>query len=285
MTMTWTSVFAIQKMVSRDPAAAALVDVGMSDQCFAVREMDGAGKARYGGERIRVETYDGQRVRRAGPGALAFSAPLIARSVPKGNLLQVDHIDLTYRVGDRVVAHPAADWLFTAWVVREPGILVDNLWLLSKDEQQRLAAMPGVESHFNYSLSLLEPVASATLVPGAARSYAPGIGYCSVTKAANLLTVECFKPGIQPAQLIAQVEGASYTLPPSRRTDFTPAALELWGGAHFKTTLYAKGLAEPQVRLTAYEARAHFDREIDVPGVLGGPLSTCPIFPTPAATP
>jgi hypothetical protein len=48
----------------------------------------------------------------------------------------------------------------------------------------------------------------------------------------------------------------------------------------FTKGLYAEATPTPRVRITVCEARTHFDREIDVPGVLGGPLSACPIFPS-----
>jgi hypothetical protein len=102
------------------------------------------------------------------------------------------------------------------------------------------------------------------------------------------VAVSCFKPGAQPALLEANVDGtAESTITPAgmnrpnRGADFTPAWLDFWGGYRHDMQLVVRGAEVPRVNVTAYEARAHFDRQIVVPGVLGGPIATCPAPTTP----
>jgi hypothetical protein len=57
--------------------------------------------------------------------------------------------------------------------------------------------------------------------------------------------------------------------------DFTPAALDFWGGQRSDMQLVAHGTEVPRVKVTTYQARAHFDRQLVRPGVLGGPASAC----------
>jgi hypothetical protein len=285
MTMTWQTAFAVQKVLSRNPAAASLVDVGMAEQCFSIRKADGAGFFRYGDQRFGPDPRDEEQLHLAGPGALAFSTRLVPHSMPEGHRLVVNRADLTYQAGGRVVVHAPSRSLLMGMPGGAYGSVFDNRWMLNRNDQQRLAATPGIEAHFVYSLSLLKPVASATIEAGAPRRYLPGIGYCSASvgagapqAGANVIEVNCFKPGSQPAQLTAVLEGApEYQGSNFRATDFTPAALELWSGEYYRTSMFTRQLPLPRVRLAAYEASAHFDREIVVPGVLGGSLASCPL--------
>jgi len=291
-TITWQTAFAVQKSLSRDPAAAALVDVGMAENCFSIRDTAAAGVSRNGDQRVALDPDEYASVKRAGFGALAFTTRLISHSIPEGHRLAVAHVDFSYQAESRLVVRPTNISPRLVKGAGEVGIVSSNRWLLTLEEQQRLAATPGVESHFVYSLSLLQPVAAATIEAGAPRRYLAGIGYCSATATANVMQtpphvihVDCFKPGEQPAQLIAALESATENLVHMRSTDFTPAALELWDGKYFNVALFTSEVPAPRVRLTAYEARAHFDREIVVPGVLGGPLATCPLVPATETSP
>jgi hypothetical protein len=113
-------------------------------------------------------------------------------------------------------------------------------------------------------------------------AYRPGIGFCGASDrySDRNAFVNCYVVGDQPALLTARLEGQpGVDDRPGGAPDFTPALLDFWGGdRHYMNVAAA---AAKQLRVTAYEARAHFTRQFDVPGVLGGPVSSCPL-PAPA---
>jgi hypothetical protein len=161
----------------------------------------------------------------------------------------------------------------------DEGLLAaTHYWLLSRSDYERLAALDGVETHIDYSLSLLAPSATAELATHGRRAFYPGIGYCSAAdRSTPLIHVDCFIAGAQPALLVANVDGApEIEGKASGRPNFAPAALDFWGGQRHAIQLRARGSDVPRVKITAFEAHAHFDRRMVVPGVLGGPVSSCP---------
>jgi hypothetical protein len=149
--------------------------------------------------------------------------------------------------------------------------------LLSKKDHQRLTADPGTTAQFDYSLSLLGPKATVVFAADGRRASRPGVGYCGTTVAASRgVIVNCYRVGDQPAQLATRQDAQSDIEDrASGQPDFTPAILDIWGGRRHR--MYVADAAGSPVRVTAYEARAHFTRQFDVPGVLGGPVSTCPL--------
>jgi hypothetical protein len=269
--MTWPRIFAVQKMLSPDPAAAALVQVQVAKGCFPTTA-------------VVPTLFSEEQRRKAGPGVIAFETRLIRTNVPPGNLLAVGTAVVTYRIAGTDIrpAHAEPDPLRapSQWKTTRDGTLTwDDYWLLSKSEFDRLAVAHDVETQINYSLSLTAPAAQARFLADGRRASYAGIGYCSATldRASGAIGVDCFKAGAQPAQLVASLDNA----PEAERKasgypNFTPAVLTLWGGRHYAMQLHGSGTEIPRVSVTAYRARVHFDRQLVVPGVLGGSLSSCP---------
>lgn len=284
--MTWPRVFAVQKLFAPDASAAAFVQVQVARGCFpaAVLLPDRIGTS-AGAAAVIVPTLfsEGQR-RTAGTGAVAFVTRLVRTSIPPGDLLTVGHAAVTYRIAGAAIkpaqAEPGPLRDPLQWKTTPDGTLtLDDYWLLSRNEFDRLAAAHDVATQIDYSLSLAAPAAEARfLADGRRRSY-PGIGYCSATldRATAVVDVDCFKAGAQPAQLVANLDGAPrIESKASGYPDFTPAVLNFWGGQRHTVQLHATGSEVPLVSITAYRARAHFDRHFVVPGILGGPVSACP---------
>jgi hypothetical protein len=153
-------------------------------------------------------------------------------------------------------------------------------WVLPFADHQRLAATAGIETHVEYSLSVLAPSASAELVVDGERRYYAGLGWCgaSMDRTAGTVEVNCYAPGAQPAQLVANVAGApnEAAVTTGANLDYTPAILDFWGGRGHRMSVPHTGADAPRVTVTAYEPRAHFDKRFVIPGVLGGPASACP---------
>jgi hypothetical protein len=152
-------------------------------------------------------------------------------------------------------------------------------WLLPRSTYDRLAHSRDVHTEIHYFLRLLAPVAGAEFQADGRRQFYPSIGYCSATfnPAGGAVNVDCFKPGPQPAQLVASLAGTPASAgSPSGFPDFTPAALDFWGGRRHLMKLRAEGNGIPRVQVTAFAALAQFDPRIVVPGILGGSVSACP---------
>ena len=109
----------------------------------------------------------------------------------------------------------------------------------------------------------------------------PHVGYCRAQYDASTATVniDCFKRGVQPALLSAKFRGAlggAENWPPS----YPPTwYMPLTGQRHRIALQVPLGVDRSTVTLTAYEARAHFDRRVAAAGVLGGPIAQCPLPP------
>lgn len=176
------------------------------------------------------------------------------QAVLAGDTLIVDMVDVKYRgVIGKPVRPKMSMRMFVQPLTADSGAAtVDHYWLLPAADYQRLAAISGVEAELDYCSATFDAVT-------------------------GFLAVDCFKHGSQPTQLVAYLDGAlSNTRIASRRAEYTPASLDFWGGFRHRMQLRSSGGQMPKVKVTAFEARAHFDRQIVVPGVLGGVPTACP---------
>lgn len=282
-TMSRPRMFGVQKWLSPEPAAAASVAASLEPGCFPARTLQAPDEADPSpGERITAGIFPPLQRMRAGADAVAFVVRLVVDPLPEGGQL-VGRAQLTYSTADgRTVSLGAGSTSQPSdqqWVKTESGQrAMDHYWLLSKKDYELLAADPGVTAHFDYSLSLLGPKATAVFAADGGRAFRPGIGYCGTTVSgtAKWVNVNCYRVGDQPALLAARLNAQpdieDHT---SGQPDFTPAILDFWGGRRHR--MYVADATGLPVRVTAYEARAHFTRQFDVPGVLGGPPSSCPL--------
>jgi hypothetical protein len=282
MFTSWRPVFALQKRLAAEPGSAAALQVQLAEGCFPARVLDdGATPASAATAQLTARRYaDGHR-EFAGPGAIAFSTQLLARDIPGDGVIAIGHVGFGWFAAGKELRSTRPAGSSSQWMTPADGQpRADHYWLVSKADLAQLAATPGVEARIDYSLNLLSPKASAQFVADGRRSHYSGIGYCDARfdRSVGSVIVSCFKPGAQPALLTARLAGApASTAVPSRGADFTPAILDFWGGRKHRMTLAAKGADVPQVIVTTYQARDHFDRQITVPGVLGGPASSCPL--------
>ncbi|HXC60329.1 MAG TPA: hypothetical protein VN645_13530 [Steroidobacteraceae bacterium] len=281
MLLTWPVVFGLQKRLSSDPAAAASVQLSVPEGCFPSRVLDGnANMAGEIGARLTALRYTEEHRKAMGAGAIAFSTRLLAQPLPAGQVLVVDHAEVGYYNGSQKLRHLRAGLSSVARMSPINGLPnVDHYWLLPAADAKRFASTAGVETRLDYSLSLLAAKHKVQFAADGQRNHYPGIGYCGANfdRSTGAVAVSCFKPGAQPAMLTAGLEGAADSVISNHRIDFTPAALDFWGGFRHRVQLIAHGTEIPRVEVTVYEARAHFDKQFTVPGVLGGLPSACPV--------
>jgi hypothetical protein len=277
MLLTWPRVFALQKMLSPEPAAASPLDVQLEQACFPARVLDAAGAGGRAGE-IRPDAFSEEQRDRAGADAIAFNTRLAVRGVPEGNLVRVGSVVATWRAGGTQLARVLPGESRQKWTDDEGVPAVDHFWLLRRTDHEALAVREDVQTQLHYAMTLLAPTATAEFVADGQRAWHPGIGYCSAEfdRSQGGVQVDCYKWGAQPALLTANIVGRpdmerQVSAPP----DYTPALIDFWGGQRHNVTLKVPGPEVPRVIVTAYRARAHFDRHVTAPGVLGGPPSAC----------
>jgi len=278
--MGWSPVFAIQKALSPDADAAATVHATLQDGCFPARVLrpNGAeGEAVPGALQLTAQRYSEDHRKFAGADAIAFSTRLDAE-VPEGSRLVVNHVEVHYLRGDQELRRLRPGRTSSYLMKPVDGHAVaDHYWLLPAADAKRLSSDAAIQTRIDYSLSLLAPKNMAQFMADGRRRYYDGIGYCGADfdPSSGTVAVSCFKPGAQPALIVASVDGVE-SAPPRRPVDFTPAALDFWGGQRSDMQLVAHGTGIPQVKVTTYQPRAHFDRQLARAGVLGGAASACP---------
>jgi hypothetical protein len=262
-------IFAMQIFPSHDPAAAASIRIDLVKGCFP---------AHARAESRAAVPADGEDQNgRLGPGTIMFATQNIQEGIPAGDRLTAGPAQLTYRVAGKVVHTLYPEWP-SPQTPSDGGLLATSqTWLLPRSTYDRLAQSHNVQTEIHYFLRLLAPEASAEFLADGRREFYPGLGYCSAAfnPAGGVVNVNCFKPGPQPAQIVASLADTASAGSPSGAPDFTPAALDFWGGRRHLMSLRADGNDIPRVHVTAFAAIAHFDRRIVVPGVLGGPVSAC----------
>lgn len=280
--MSWPRVFAVQKALSPEPAAAINVRAQLVQACFPARVLDAAGGGNPSGRaaEIRPDVFSDEQRSRAGSNAVAFSTRMAPHDVPEGSIIRVGRVIARWRAGGKVLHGALPGESRQRWVLDDAGqAAVDHYWLLKREDYERLAAQVGVEIQVDYSMTLLAAQATSEFLADGQRAWRPGIGYCSATfdRARGVVSVNCYKWGAQPALLAANIAGRpDIERKISRWPDYTPAILDFWGGTHHDMSLTSQGPETPRVIVTAYRARTHFDRQIVVPGVLGGSVSACP---------
>jgi hypothetical protein len=164
----------------------------------------------------------------------------------------------------------------------DASVSATHFWLAPRhayeDAERRSARL-----RLKYFVSLLEPTASTEIGVDGVRQYVSGFGYCStlLDAAPDAVSIDCFMRGRRPALVTARWSQGTEARETMTRPDYTPAALEILSGAPYRLTLSRpRGSTAARITLTAYEARAHVERSLDAPGLLGGP--SCSASPTSA---
>ncbi|MGH8217646.1 MAG: hypothetical protein ACREUT_03610 [Steroidobacteraceae bacterium] len=273
--MTWSRIFSVQRLFSANPSAAASIGLQLAKGCFPARVFNADRGSRV--VAFAPEAADEQRGR-AGPD-IVFSTRSIRTGIPADDRLTTARVQLTFRTADEVVRIPHPPQFPSAQPGESGPPSGRQDWLLPRSTYDRLTRSREVEAEIHYFFNLLAPQASAAFLADGTRAFYPGLGYCSATfsSASGMVDVDCFKWGTQPAQVVARLADTPGSAgSPSGYPDFVPAALDFWGGQRHLMRLRAAGSGIPRVNVTAFAAVAHFERRIAVPGVLGGPISSCP---------
>jgi hypothetical protein len=227
---------------------------------------------------VEGETWD-RLAAAAGPDAISFATPFTLRGVPHEWRPEVSAVELVYLNGGGKILERLPAARFTAvWkpdaADRPEG---SHYWVLPRQAYRRLAQHGDVRLRLDYSLSLLQPRVAQIPVDGRRREIA-GVGYCSAALDGrrNRVLVDCFEHGRRPALLAAELIGRPDTRADTGFPDYAPVWLQALSSARYSLALPDGSAAATRVKLTAYEARSHFNRSVSARGILGGPPAACP---------
>jgi hypothetical protein len=292
---TWNRVIAIQKAVTANSTAAAALNVSLTPGCFPTALfpppgglVGGASEDSYPqdtGESVANQlkvyptTFGSEHHNAAGRNAIAFATAIVPTGAPPDWKVLLSNVSATYRNDGNEVLH-------TLWYSRVTPIWKPtpdgarsavHLWLLPRDAYETLVSQ-SAHLQLDYSFSLLEPHSFELPVDGK-RHYLSALGYCRAKRdpLTSGVTVKCFKNGDQPGLVAAKFIDVQTPEIVASEPDFTPAWLSYPGGKRYKINLPATAEADgARIKITAYEARAHTERQLIVPGVLGGTPTECP---------
>lgn len=225
----------------------------------------------------------------AGNGGVAFMTSVTSRSLPRGwriDTLKVNanysssgmERDLRLRPARVTVENPDAAY----------GDTISNYWLASNSTVNQLKGLSGLELDLEFSLAALSPE-SVVLETDGVRRHFPSIGYCRAEREdlLNRVNVECFKRGLQPTMLSAELIDI-----PSSRVDgaypnYAPRWLNWVNGTRYTMTVDAPSLSgHDAVLISAWQTRGFMARTLTMPGMLGSDSESCKIpgLDDPAAT-
>jgi non-heme chloroperoxidase len=285
MLVGWQQLFALQKAVARDAPPGDELEVALNAGCFPAESAGvlkgGAGGTSAATQLLGAGLWSAEDLEAAGSGAVAFATAVSARDVPDGWVMKIANVEATYVDEEQRVLRRARPARLTAQrqTTLDGRAAGAHAWLLPTAAVERLEREPAARLRLDYSVSLLEPSAVDLEVDGK-RRYLPNVGYCGARydAAASAIHVDCFKRGPQPALIAADIPGAPLRTTDTVYPDYTPDWLELLTGRRYELTIdVPAGVAHSRIVLTAYEARSHFDRQLEVPGILGGSLDKCPL--------
>ena len=278
--LSWRAVFAVQKTFSAKAEGHAL-DAKLAPGCLPTIRVD---PVKPSGVRpapidpgqvshLAPIVWPAEQREAAGANAVGFSTTLESK-VPPGWRASVGYVTATYlSADDKVLEKVWSSGMAPARTSTADGVTSDShFWLLSRARYNSLVAQ-GAHLRLQYSVSLLEPVVSTTLVADGAPHFAEGLGYCRAipNDSKGMVEIGCLKRGTQHAYLTAHLaDEPAYAAKPSNFPDYTPAILRLLTVNERHTQLPLPRTPDiAKVAITAFEPRSHEDVQFTLPGMLG----------------
>lgn len=155
-----------------------------------------------------------------------------------------------------------------------------NYWLVPPAAIDQLANDPTTRLTLEYDAVLLSPRTFELPVDGERHRF-PELGSCKaeLDSVSNQITVECLKRGVQPELVSVQYIGMDSSRVDSYvRTNFTHDWVESLKRERYELTLEAAGLTDTSsILITAFNAERVLQKQLVVPGLLGGDLEACPL--------
>jgi hypothetical protein len=210
----------------------------------------------------------------AGARAIGFSTTAAPTGVPPGwkamiGFAQAFFVDASGRILHRL---QGASAVFGRPDGMDASVSATHFWLAPRNAYED-AGRRSARLRLKYFVSLLEPTASAEIAVNGRRQYVSGFGYCSTgtDASSHTVSIDCFVRGRRPALVTARWPEGTDARETMTRPDYTPASLPMLSAPYRLTLSRFRDSTAARVTLTAYEARAHVERSVDAPGLLGGP--------------
>jgi hypothetical protein len=278
------AMFSVQRLLNPSTDAVRTAGAALAPGCFPrIATETESGDITDAARRL----WDGDQRAKAGPRPIAFSTTVAPSGVPAGWKAMIGFAQAFFSDANGRILHrlQGANAVFGRPDGIDASTSATHFWLASRHAYEE-AARQSAGLRLNYFVSLLEPTVSTEIGVHDARQHVPGFGYCSAGPDASpaAISIDCFLRGRRPALLTARWSGETAAREVMTRPDYTPAALEILGGAPSHLSLSRpRGSTASRVTLTAYEARAHAEMVVDAPGLLGGPSCSASVPST--ATP
>ena len=284
----WNQTFAIQTAFGpATPAETAGISLRNPRICFpAARRADLSSDGEFvaATRRTGLALWDYEQLGRIGPDSIAFLTHIEPRGQPSDWRLKLNFAQANYSVdGETLYALRPSEYI-TDRGGGGGGALM-HAWMLPEGAVQRLRSAKS-RLTLTYSLTLLKP--REYRVPTDGKRHAlPGFGYCSakVDAPGNRIEVDCFSAFNYPAQ----VSAALNEIPASRVygrssafghnvVDFAPASVRWPYSQRVTLTIHSPQLARHDtITVTAWDSAGHLQKSIELPGILGADLDTCPL--------
>lgn len=226
------------------------------------------------------QLWDGDQRAKAGPRAIAFSTTVAPTGLPGGWKVMIGYAQAFFTDAGGTILHrlQGANTVFGRPDGVDASVSATHFWLAPRGAYED-AERHSARLRLKYFVSLIEPMTSTEIGVNGRRQYVSGFGYCSTGRdaAPDAVSIDCFMRGRRPALVTARWSGETAGRETMTRPDYAPAALEVLNGAPYRLTLpRLRGSTAVRIALTAYEARAHVERTVDAPGLLGGPSCSAP---------
>lgn len=215
-----------------------------------------------------------------GLGSITFATTIASRNLPVGWRVVPVKANATYVSGKGVnefSLRPARN------IIDHPFGRPDNsaihYWFVPYEQVERLETTPDVELVQEYYLGVMAPVSYDLETDGEHR-YFKELGFCSAERGTTRseIIVDCFKRGVQPALVSAELIDVPSSRVDSGPPTYSPGWLQLFSGRKYQLAIRSPDLVDSsRVRITAYQSQAYLKKELRSPGIVGGDLTECPV--------
>lgn len=276
---SWATAFAIQQSVVSKPALAVQNSLSLDgvSACFPASVIN---PETAGDQTVGAQHYSERQFARAGAGALSFVTSTTSRGIPENWRVMPLKATISYSadsLNSPIKLLPSGNADANPITPHNNGSSL--FWLIPAELTQQLADDPTTQLKMDHSLGLLSPTRFEIETDNVRRHF-PKLGYCSakLNTIQNQVEIDCFKRGIQPALISAELVDIPASRVDSGRPNFSPAWLQLLDGEHYELTVQSPTLVDSStVILTAYELEGFFNKQKKSPGMLGAAMSSCPL--------
>ncbi|MCG8414602.1 MAG: alpha/beta hydrolase [Pseudomonadales bacterium] len=280
----WPTLLRVQQSVVNDNTESLMDDVVLDGVfgCFpsSVIGQSSSGASADNQGTVGAGYWSQFLLNRAGAGSITFATNVRARQVPEDWRLVMLHSKAIYNansVNRPIELRPARFTNANPYGTSEN--VATHFWMLPHDSLQTIQHDASTQLTLQYTGALLSPM-QHELATDNIRRHVPGIGYCSagVDDVNNVIDVDCFKRGPQPALVAAELINVESSRVDSLSPNYSPGWIEFLAGKHYELQIQSPNLVDhSKILLTAYTMEEVLTKEISFAGILGAETATCEV--------